>query len=245
MPLSDRNVAGAPETGSILPRRSTPATRFIISAIVIGFAIEIVTGAWQNPYRLARLGAVVREWIFLDGQYWRLVSAMFLHGDGTIPGGLLHVALNLLAIVQIGRLFELMFGTRRYLFIYFTAGIIASVTSALVNGGPSVGASGAIFGILGAFVLSVRRSPRWRHERAARSIVNQLIFWIVANIAIGMRMPQIDNSAHLGGLIAGLILGAILPHAPLPPPPAAQAVIDVTPYGEGSAGGPAGRRDDR
>lgn len=212
----------------------TPANSFIITAILAGFGIEIATGAWRSPYELAELGAIVREWIFTDGEYWRLVSAMFLHGDGTIPGGLVHLTLNVYAIVQIGRLFERMFGTWRYVLIYFTTGISASLTSAIINGGPSVGASGAIFGILGAFVLSVRRSPRWRQERGARSVVNQLVFWILANIAIGMQMPQIDNSAHIGGLVTGLILGALLPHEPLPPPPAAQVTIDVVPNEEGS-----------
>ena len=211
----------------------TPATRAIITAILIGFGIEIYTGAWKDPYKLAELGAVIRDYIFDEHQYWRLVSAMFLHGDGTPQGGILHLALNVIALVQIASLYELMFGTRRFLAIYFTTGIIASLTSALVREGASVGASGALFGILGAFVLSVWRSPRYRHERFARSIVNQLVFWIIANIVIGMQFPQVDISAHLGGLVAGVLLGAILPHAAPPPPPPAQMVIDVRPEDDG------------
>jgi rhomboid protease GluP len=215
-----------------VPRRRTPATRAIITAILIGFGIEMYTGAWTNPEKLAELGAVIRYYIFEEGQYWRLVSAMFLHGDGTPQGGILHLALNVIALVQIASLYELMFGTRRFVAIYFTTGIIASLTSALVREGPSVGASGALFGILGAFVLSVWRSPRYRHERFARSIVNQLLFWIIANIVIGFQIPQIDNSAHIGGLVAGVLLGAILPHRAPPPPPPAQMVIDVRPKDE-------------
>ncbi len=211
----------------------TPATRAIITAILIGFGIEIYTGAWTNPHKLATLGAVIRYYIFEEGQYWRLVSAMFLHGDGTPQGGILHLALNEIALVQIASLYELMFGTRRFLAIYFATGIIASLTSALVREGASVGASGALFGILGAFVLSVWRSPRYRHERFARSIVNQLVFWIIANIVIGMQFPQVDISAHLGGLVAGVLLGAILPHRAPPPPPPAQMVIDVRPEDDG------------
>ena len=217
-----------------LPLRRTPATRAIITAILIGFGIEIYTGAWTNPKQLAELGAVIRYKIFEEGDFWRLLSAMFLHGDGTPQGGILHLALNVIALVQIASLYELMFGSRRFLFIYFTSGIIASLTSALVRQGPSVGASGALFGILGAFVLSVWRSPRYRHERFARSIVNQLLFWIIANIVIGFQIPQIDNSAHLGGLAAGVLLGAILPHRPPPPPPPAQMVIDVRPRDDGA-----------
>lgn len=213
-----------------MTRRATPATLFLFIAILIGFGIEIVTGAWLDAGRLAELGAIVPEYIWQDGEYWRLLTAMFLHGDGTIPGDALHLAMNLFALYQLGSLFEVMFGTRRFVIIYFAAGLIASITSSLHIDSASVGASGAIFGVLGAFVFSVFRSPRWRHERAARSVVNQVIFWIIANIAIGLRIPQIDNAAHIGGLVAGLLLGAVLPHQPEPPRPPAEAVIDVQPY---------------
>ena len=212
-------------------RRATPATNAIFIAILIGFGIEILTGAWTNAVILRELGAIVPEYILRDGQYWRLLTAMFLHGDGTIPGGALHLGLNLFALFQLGSLYEVMFGTRRFVLIYFVAGLVASLTSTLRIDGASVGASGAIFGILGAFVFSVFRSPRWRHERAARTIVHQVIFWIIANIVIGMRIPQIDNAAHIGGVIAGLILGAVLPHQ-TPPPPPARVVVDVMPYDE-------------
>jgi rhomboid protease GluP len=210
-------------------RKKTPATRFVLLAILAGFVFEIYTGAWQNAELLVNW-AIIGEYVFQEGQYWRLLTAMFLHGDGTIQGTLLHLMLNAFALLQLGTLFELMFGTRRFLTIYFVAGILASLTSAIVNTGASVGASGAIFGIVGAFVTSVRRSPRYRHERMAKSIVNQLVFWIIANIIIGFQIPKIDMSAHMGGLIAGLLLGLILPHPAAPPPPPAQVVIDVQPY---------------
>ena len=213
-------------------RRRTPATTFLIVAILIGFGIEILTGAWKNHVVLAELGAIDRDRILGDSQWWRLVSAMFLHGDGTVKGTLLHIAMNLWALFQLGTLYETMFGTRRFVWIYFVTGIVASLTSMIVSGGPSVGASGAIFGILGAFIFSVRRSPRWRHDRVARSIVKQLLFWIVLNIAVASQIPQIDNAAHIGGLLAGLLLGLIWPQPAPPPPPPAQVVIDVMPYDE-------------
>jgi rhomboid protease GluP len=213
-------------------RRGTPATTFLLIAIVIGFGIEIVTGAWLDGRKLAELGAVVPEYIRYEHEYWRLLTAMFLHGDGTVPGDALHLAMNLFALFQIGSLFEVIFGSRRFLFIYFVTGIIASITSATLNEGASVGASGAIFGIIGAFIISVWRSPRLKKERIARSIVNQLIFWVVANTIIALRVPQIDMAAHMGGFIAGAILAWILPrHAP-PPPRPAEVVVDVMPYEE-------------
>ncbi|HEU4886821.1 MAG TPA: rhomboid family intramembrane serine protease [Thermoanaerobaculia bacterium] len=212
---------------------SSPATVLLFIAILIGFGIEIATGAWKDQFLLAPLGAIVPSLILDQGQYWRLLSAMFLHGDGTVRGGLLHLGVNLYALWQLGRLYEIMFGTRRFVMIYFVTGIAASLTSLLryvllQQDGASVGASGAIFGVLGAFIFSIRRSPRWRNERWARSIVQQLLFWIVVNIAIGLTVPQIDMAAHVGGLLTGLLLGATLPQKE-PPLPPSQAVIDVTP----------------
>ncbi|HEX8171351.1 MAG TPA: rhomboid family intramembrane serine protease [Thermoanaerobaculia bacterium] len=209
-------------------RRQTPATFYLLVAIAAGFVFEIVSGAWLDAEKLAEYGAIVPEYVFQHHQYWRLVSAMFLHGDGSIGGDLLHLAMNAFALFQLGTLYEMMFGTRRFLLIYFVTGIAASITSALHINGASVGASGAIFGILGAFVFSVLRSPLWRHERWARSVVFQCVGWIIVNIAIGQRIPQIDNAAHIGGLVTGLILGFVLPHR-VPPPPPNRSVIDVQP----------------
>jgi rhomboid protease GluP len=210
-------------------RRRTPATKFLLAAILIGFGIEVLTGAWLDGRKLAELGAIAPYFVFIEGEYWRLLTAMFLHGDGTVGGDVLHLLMNLIALFQLGTLYELMFGTKRFTVIYFVTGLVASIVSLLMPPhGPSVGASGAIFGIMGAFVFSILRSPRFRHERAARGVVNQVVFWALANIVIGMRIPQIDNSAHIGGLVAGLLIGALWPHR-VPPPPPTQVVVDVAP----------------
>jgi rhomboid protease GluP len=206
---------------------SSPATLLLMGAILVGFGIEIYTGAWRDWRALAELGAIVQPYVVQDGEYWRLLTAMFLHGDGTIQGDVLHLGMNLYALWQLGRLYEMMFGTRRFVLIYFASGIAASITSLLHNAGASVGASGAIFGILGAFIFSIRRSPRWRNERWARGVVQQLMFWMIANIVIGFMIPQIDMAAHIGGLVTGLILGATLSQKK-PPVPPSQAVIDVS-----------------
>jgi rhomboid protease GluP len=217
------------------PRRRrppTPASRAILFAIGGAFLYEIYTGAWENGEMLARIGAIVPEWIRYDGEWWRLVTAMFLHGNGTRPGALLHVMLNGWAVYQLGTLYEAMFGSRRFLLIYFATGIFASLTSfwrlSMTGGGASVGASGAVFGLLGAFVFSVYRSPLYRGQRFARGIVAQCVFLALANLAISAQIPQVDNAAHIGGLVAGLVFGAILPHR-VPPPPPRESVIDVAP----------------
>ncbi|HEX7154322.1 MAG TPA: rhomboid family intramembrane serine protease [Thermoanaerobaculia bacterium] len=227
------------------PRRrppATPATRTIVALILGGFALEVLTGAWSNPARLVALGAIYPEAVFGHGEWWRLLSAIFLHGDGTISGTFLHLIVNLISLTQLGRLYEQMFGTRRFVLIYIVAGLSGSLASLyhLPWFGSSVGASGAIFGILGAFIFSIRRSPRFRRERWAKNLVAQCVFWGVANLILGFQVANIDNAGHIGGLVAGLLLGAILPHR-VPPPSPGSSVIDVVQSGAD----PAARTDDR
>jgi rhomboid protease GluP len=144
---------------------------------------------------------------------------MFLHG------GSLHWLSNSWAIYQLGTLYEVLFGSKRFTLIYFATGIIAGIASAVLHQGPAVGASGAVFGIIGAFIFSIRRSPLYRHQPWTRSLIGQLLFWIVVNLIIGFEVPHIDNVAHIAGLVSGLLLGFI-PHR-IPPPPPSESVIDV------------------
>ena len=197
-------------------RRSTPATTIFIALILVAFGVEVLGLPLFQWF--ANYGPLVRR-----GEVWRLLTSMFLHA------GALHLVVNLIALVQLGRYYELMFGTRRFTIIYFATGIVASVASASWNDVPSVGASGAIFGILGAMIFSIRRSPRWRNDPFGRSIVTQGVFLIILNLVITWTVPQIDKAGHVGGLVAGLILGFILPQPTPPPPPPAQVVIDVAP----------------
>jgi rhomboid protease GluP len=205
-----------------------PATAALLAAITAVFLFELVSGATYNEQFLGELGAIL-PWSELasTGQYWRLLTGMFLHE------GWLHWAANAWALYQLGFLFELMFGTPRFLLIYFVTGLIASAASAsrLPLGGSSVGASGAILGVLGAFIFSIRRSPQWRNERWTRSLLVQLVFWAIFNIFLGFQIPQIDNAAHIAGLVSGLLLG-LLPHR-VPPPPPSSRVIDVEPHHDG------------
>lgn len=198
--------------------RRAPVTGAVLIIICIVFAIEVFTGAFNSNETIIELGAIVPG-LMRRGEYWRLVSAMFLHG------GWLHWATNSWALYQLGMLYEALFGSPRFAKAYFISGIVASVASSLFTRGPAVGASGAIFGILGAFIFSLLRSPQYRHQPWTKGLVNQIIFWIVINIAIGFYVPFIDNVAHIAGLISGLLLG-LLPHRGSPPPPR-DLVIDV------------------
>lgn len=227
--------------------RDTPATMALIVCIFIGFVFEIFVGAWTDPRRLAYYGSIVPEFITYGHQYWRLLTAMFLHGDGTPRGTLLHLAVNVMSLYNIGRIYELLFGSKRFTVIYFVAGLAASIASwlhftLLHIPGQSVGASGAIFGVLGALVSSLQRSPRFKNDRVAKSIIKQCVFWIIVNIVIGLSVAGIDNYAHIGGLVTGLVLGWVLPHR-VPPAAPGGMVIDVSPSA-GPYEDPAVRRDD-
>ena len=213
-------------------RPRIPGTTFVLSAIMTTFLLQVFTGAWRDPLLLQQWSVSGYD-VFVRGEYWRLLTAIFLHGNGTPGITLVHLALNVLSLFQLGFLFETRFGARRLLLVFFVTGLVASLASAWANRGPSVGASGAVFGIVGAYMMAVVRSPRLRRERFARSIVSQLVVLTIINIGVGSTIPMIDMSAHIGGLVAGMVIGAILPHQPPPPPPPAEVVIDVTPYGAG------------
>jgi membrane associated rhomboid family serine protease len=135
-------------------------------------------------------------------QYWRLITAMFLHA------GLLHLALNMYALYLFGYLIENAFGTLRFVAIYFVSGFLASVTSFAFGpiGEVGVGASGAIFGLLGAWVAY---NYRRRDSPMASANLRGALMIIVLNAVLAGLIPQIDWRAHLGGLLSGAIAGAL------------------------------------
>ena len=199
----------------------TPITFALLAIIALVFGVEMLLGAPDNTAMLVKMGATVPGTLELH-EYWRLLAAMFLHANW------LHWLVNSWALYQLGSLFEHLFGRGRFALVYFVTGICASVASAAHTQGASVGASGAIFGILGAFIFSLRRS-QWRHDPQTRGLNSQLVFWALINLAIGAKFAFIDNTAHIAGLVSGLVIGLLLPHR-VPPPPPASHVIDVQPY---------------
>jgi len=197
-----------------------PITKTLLIMIAVVFGYEVLTKAYASDEAMIAMGAIVPG-LVQRGELWRLITSMFLHG------GWLHWLANSWALYQLGTLYEVLFGSKRFALIYFSTGIIAGLASSMYNHGPAVGASGAIFGILGAFIFSIRRSPLYRNQPWTRGLIGQLVFWIVVNIAIGYSLPFIDNVAHIGGLVSGLIMG-LIPHR-IPPPPPSESVIDVGP----------------
>ena len=149
----------------------------------------------------ARSGGLV-----LSGEYWRLFSALLLHGDG------LHLALNAVALFGLGRLCEAIYGPVRLAWLFLWSGLAGSLLSQIGNPGSiSVGASGAVFGLMGAGVVF-----GWRYRHALPPPLRQVFWrglmpWILLNLFIGFSMRHvIDNHGHIGGLVGGAILAASL-----------------------------------
>ena len=144
-----------------------------------------------------------------DGEWWRLGSAMFLHF------GVVHLALNMWALWDGGQLVERMFGPFRFAVIYLLSGVTGNLLSLVNHHGQAVsgGASGAIFGVYGALLVCL-----WRERRLLHPAEFRWLFWgasgfSVVTIVFGLMIPGIDNAAHIGGFLTGLLSGFGLAHA--------------------------------
>ena len=141
----------------------------------------------------------------LSGQWWRLVTYMFLHG------GLMHIAFNMWCLWDLGALCESLYGRWTYAAIYFVTGIAAGLASVGWNPGVlSVGASGAIFGLAGALIASFYLGEFSVPRFAIQGTLRSLLFFVGFNVLFGSMVSGIDNACHAGGLASGLILGALI-----------------------------------
>ena len=144
----------------------------------------------------------------LTGEWWRLVTYMFLHG------GLMHIAFNMWCLWDLGALCESLYGRWTFGAIYLATGVAAGVSSVGWNPGVlSVGASGAIFGLAGALIASFYLGEFSLPSVAIKGTLRSLVFFAGFNLFFGQLFAGIDNAAHIGGLISGLILGALIARA--------------------------------
>lgn len=181
----------------------------VVSEQVIGGDIFAFYGAKDN----AAIAA---------GEYWRLITPIFLHAN------LLHFFFNMYALYQLGREVEAFMGSRRFLLLFFYAGLAGTVFSLLFTPNRSVGASGAIFGLIGAQGVFLYRHRQLFGERGRRGL-QQVIMIAVINLFIGLQ-GNIDNWAHLGGLLGGLgftwAAGPAWRLEPAPSAPGTALIID-------------------
>ena len=141
----------------------------------------------------------------LSEDWWRLFTYMFLHGS------LLHIGFNMWCLWDLGKLCESLYGRWTYLFIYVITGVAGGVASLGWNPGVwSVGASGAIFGLAGALIASFYLGEFSLPQIAIKGTLRSLLFFAGFNLLFGSMFPGIDNSCHIGGLVSGLALGAVI-----------------------------------
>lgn len=185
--------------------KTTPVTFAIALAVTVMFIVTIFTGGFSSS-NLLRLGALFTPSVYLNDEYYRLFTVMFLHGS------ISHYIFNtLFGLVIISATLERIIGSWRFSLLYFGSGILASLTIYglfLINQEPTlgVGASGAIYGVLGAFLYMTYKRPDW-FSRTDTSSIRGLI---VINIIFTLLVPNISVAAHLGGLAAGFLLSYVL-----------------------------------
>jgi rhomboid protease GluP len=141
----------------------------------------------------------------LGGQWWRLLTSMFLHI------GIIHIAFNMWCLWDLGALCESLYGRWTFGAVYVISGVAASLTSVAWHPhGISAGASGAIFGVAGALIASLKLGEFSVPQAAVRGTLRSVIMFAGYNLVFGAMSRRTDNSAHLGGFVCGLILGALI-----------------------------------
>jgi rhomboid protease GluP len=212
-PLPPANDPQQPQRPRVMIHIPAVQPRIIWGLITINIAIFIAAFYVMDAKELNRFynwGANSRDAVRNSGEYYRLISSMFLHGNEA------HIFFNMYALYLIGQTVERFFGYTRFLIIYFLGGLTGSILSVLFNdAGASVGASGAVFAIFGAEMIFLYRHKKLL-GKVAESQLRQLILIAVMNFAVGLLTTmnstgvQIDNWGHLGGLAGGLALAWII-----------------------------------
>lgn len=178
------------------------------------------------PEQLGPAGANIARMTVGQGQTWRLLSCAFIHAN------LLHIGMNMWVLKALGETAERLFGSPMFAALYLVSGVGGSVASLawtlrLAPNLPSVGASGAVFGVMGGllgFALSRRHSVP---VHVYKSLLRSGLLFACVNIGLGFVIPMIDNAAHIGGLAVGVICGVVLSRdlPPAPQPSLAQRVV--------------------
>ena len=177
-----------------ITRHAAPVTAALVGINVLVFLVTVAQGGGLNApggevFDQGLLAGVLVE----HGDYWRLFTVMFLHG------GVLHIAFNMFALSWLGSIVEQLIGPVRFLLVYLASGLAGSAGALLLTNPnvPTVGASGAIFGIMGALLIL--------EFMQTGSLAGQAMTMIVINLALTAAIPGISIGGHLGGLVGGIV----------------------------------------
>ena len=218
-----RAAAGLGEAASLVQVRTTAqfereldrltprtwALYLTVAANLAVWAAQVAGGlspTSPTPAQLHAWGANSAASVLIDREYWRLLSAPFLHGGAS------HLGFNMLALWAAGRQLSRLLGNTQFLLVYLATALCGSVASLHFAGqsSVSVGASGAVFGVLGALLAT---SWQYRHRlppHDSRRLWAGLGLFVVYSLVHGFTQPNVDNAAHVAGLVAGLVLGLLL-----------------------------------
>lgn len=190
--INRKNKNDAERVEEIFKPKKNIITISLIVINVLIYAYMLLFGQYEN---MINMFAVYGPYIVRYNEYYRLITGIFLHGD------ILHLLFNCYALFVIGSQIENFMGKTKYLIIYFVSAITGSLLSILLTKGVSIGASGAIFGLMGSLLYF------GYHYRVYLGTVlkSQIIPLIVINLIIGFASSGIDNFAHIGGLIGGTL----------------------------------------
>ena len=184
-----------------------PVTAVLLLLNIIIFLVTDFTGGTDNTIHMLECGAAYPPFIMENGEYYRLFTCMFLHF------GIEHLANNMLVLFVLGQRLEPVVGKIRFLLIYFLGGIGGNLISLVfdIKGGNyavSAGASGAVFAVMGAMIWVVIRNRGRLQDISTR----QMLVMAAFSLYFGFASSGVDNAAHVGGMICGILLAVVWYH---------------------------------
>jgi len=196
--------------GGLIPVPSTASSALVAANVVLYGVSWYLTQKALGPDAMMGMGGIDTQVLvrlgakfgplILIGEWWRLVTAVFLHAS------LLHIGMNLWCLFDLGPTVEALFSTTKFLVVYLVTGILGFVLSLVWSPlGVSVGASGAVLGLIGALI-----GATFHHGHLGKEYRSQLWRWVVYIFVFGLFF-RTDNAAHLGGLVSGAALGYLIP----------------------------------
>lgn len=191
----------------------------LLGIMIIVFIIMTINGGTTDSYNLVLFGAKYNP-LIRAGEYWRLFTPMFIHI------GFTHILMNSITLYFIGPWVERFFGHWRYLLLFLLSGVMGNLASFAFSPNISAGASTAIFGLFGAFMML---GESFSENQAIRALARNFLLFVVLNIGTDLFVSGIDIYGHLGGLVGGFLLGYVLgvPSAKVSTPKRIIAAITV------------------
>jgi len=177
-------------------RRYPVVTYGILAVTIVMYILMSFNGGSQNPFTLVFFGAKVNELIVL-GEWWRLITPIFLHI------GLTHIIFNGLVVYFLGAQLEMLIGHFRYFLLYLLSGIMGNAASFALSQSISAGASTAIFGLFAATIVLGKLYP---YQASIQRLSRNYLVLIILNVVLGLFSTGIDNAGHIGGLVGGYLM---------------------------------------